>query len=216
MLPLAPDIAAGTALGISDVLAKSFSPPVVTRSLMPSSPERCWRPRLRPNLASLRQAHAARARDRVIGVLFTGLIDCLFEGDIEAIDVSTAVLSCMVDGNPLLTGLGASLLGLSMLRWKASLCAMLAFFGLALMLRRRYSPPGLLASRLRISARRPPDRDSPATRAYLIGFHVWRTNVVFDEISSTGLLLLFRSHPGLESAGSDHRLGLSGHCQPRG
>ncbi len=50
-----------------------------------------------------------------IGIIFTGLIFCLFKA-IEAIDVPTAILSYFT--YPLLTGLAASLLGLEPLRWQ--------------------------------------------------------------------------------------------------
>jgi probable blue pigment (indigoidine) exporter len=66
-----------------------------------------------------------------IGIMFTGLIYCLFKA-IDAIDVPTAVLSYFT--YPLLTGIGASLLGLEPLRWKGVLCALAAFFGLALII----------------------------------------------------------------------------------
>jgi drug/metabolite transporter (DMT)-like permease len=134
MLPLAPGIAAGTALGISDVLVKivlATGSDVLTmlsfRSVVGLAFVATW----------LRYGKKPSADVRVrwismgIGIMFAGLIFCLFKA-IEAIDVPTAVLSYFT--YPLLTGLTASLAGLEPLRWKGVLCALAAFFGLAIMI----------------------------------------------------------------------------------
>jgi len=134
MLPLAPGIAAGISLGISDVLAKiifAAGTDVLTmlsfRSIIGLAFVASW--------LSFGPKVSADTRMRwvslAIGVLFTGLIFCLFKA-IEAIDVPTAVLSYFT--YPLLTGLTASLAGLEPLRWKGLLCAIVAFCGLAIMI----------------------------------------------------------------------------------
>ena len=66
-----------------------------------------------------------------VGVLFAGLIFCLFKA-IEAIDVPTAILTYFA--YPLLTGLVASATGLERLRWQGAACAVAAFCGLAIMI----------------------------------------------------------------------------------
>jgi drug/metabolite transporter (DMT)-like permease len=66
-----------------------------------------------------------------IGVLFAGVIFCLFKA-IEMIDVPTAVLTYFA--YPLLTGLLASASGLEPLRWRGGICAVAAFVGLAVMI----------------------------------------------------------------------------------
>ena len=130
----APAVAAAIALGISDVLAKlilAAQGGVLTtlafRSVVGLAFVTTWlyvgrRPR-------------ADARVRFIsfgtGILFAGLIFCLFKA-IEAIDVPTAVLTYF--SYPLLTGLSAAAAGLDRLRWQGLVCALAAFFGLAVMI----------------------------------------------------------------------------------
>ena len=128
---LAPGIAAGTALGVSDVLAKivlGAGVDVVSmlsfRSLVGLAFVATWfrfggRPAAVPGV---------RVVSLIIGVIFAGLIFCLFKA-IESIDVPTAVLSYFT--HPLLTGITASLFGLEPLRWKGVFCAVVAFCGLA-------------------------------------------------------------------------------------
>ena len=67
----------------------------------------------------------------VNGLLFGGVIACLFMA-FQAIDVPTAILAYFI--YPLLTGLTASLMGLEPVRWRGILCALVAFFGLAVMI----------------------------------------------------------------------------------
>jgi probable blue pigment (indigoidine) exporter len=134
MLPLAPGIAAGAALGITDVLAKivlATGCDVLTllsfRSVVGLAFVASW--------LHFGPKPSADARVRWIsmgiGIMFTGLIFCLFKA-IDAIDVPTAILSYFT--YPLLTGITASVFGLEPLRWKGVLCALTAFFGLALMI----------------------------------------------------------------------------------
>jgi drug/metabolite transporter (DMT)-like permease len=66
-----------------------------------------------------------------IGIILAGVVYCLFKA-IDAIDVPTAILSYFI--YPLLTGLVASAVGLERLRWRGVLCAIVAFFGLAVMI----------------------------------------------------------------------------------
>ena len=115
MFQLAPGIAAGTALGISDVLAKivlATGCDVLTmlsfRSMVGLAFVATW---LRFGAKPYADARV-RTISLGIGVLFTGLIFCLFKA-IEAIDVPTAVLAYFT--YPLLTGLGASFAGIERL-----------------------------------------------------------------------------------------------------
>jgi probable blue pigment (indigoidine) exporter len=134
LLPLTPAIAAGTALGISDVLAKlilATGCDVLTmlsfRSVVGLAFVATW----------LRFGPKPKADARVrwismgVGIIFTGLIFCLFKA-IEAIDVPTAILSYFT--YPLLTGLIAALLGLETVSWRGVLCAVAAFCGLGIMI----------------------------------------------------------------------------------
>ena len=131
---LGPGIAAGTALGLADVLAKiilAAGCDVLTmlslRSLVGLAFMATW--------MRVGQKPKADARLRsislVIGIIFAGLIFCLFKA-IAIIDVSTAVLTYFT--YPLLTAFTASLAGLDRLRWQGVLCAAVAFFGLAIMI----------------------------------------------------------------------------------
>ncbi len=131
---LAPGIAAGTALGFADVLAKivfSAGCDVLTmlslRSLVGLVFMATWlrigpKPKADARMRSISLA---------IGIIFAGLIFCLFKA-IAMIDVPTAVLSYFT--YPLLTGFTASLAGLDRMRWQGVLCAAAAFFGLAVMI----------------------------------------------------------------------------------
>ena len=188
MFPLAPGIAAGTALGISDVLAKivlATGCDVLTmlsfRSVVGLAFVATW---LRFGVKPYADARV-RAIAMGIGVLFTGLIYCLFKA-IEAIDVPTAVLSYFT--YPLLTGLGASLLGFETLRWKGFLCALLAFFGLALMIGAH--PAGLVFAGVAFAIGAACCRTAIllVTRAYLIGADA-RLTTWYSMISSTAMFV---------------------------
>jgi drug/metabolite transporter (DMT)-like permease len=131
---LLPGIAAGTALGFADVLAKivfAAGCDVLTmlslRSLVGLVFMATW--------LRIGQKPKADARTRsislTIGIIFAGLIFCLFKA-IAMIDVPTAVLSYFT--YPLLTGFTASLAGLDRMRWPGVLCAAVAFCGLAVMI----------------------------------------------------------------------------------
>ena len=107
---LAPGVAAGTALGVSDVLAKivlAGGVDVVSmlsfRSLVGLAFVATWfrfggRPSVGPGV---------RIVSMIVGIIFAGLIFFLFKA-IETIDVPTAILSYFT--YPLLTGLAAALL----------------------------------------------------------------------------------------------------------
>jgi drug/metabolite transporter (DMT)-like permease len=133
-VPSAPGIAAAMALGLSDVLAKlvlAADCDVLTmlsfRSVVGLAIIAIW---LR--IGSKPKADArARWIAMGVGIIFAGLVFCLFKS-IEAIDVPTAILSYFV--YPLLTGLIGSLVGLEQLRWRGLVCAVAAFFGLAVMI----------------------------------------------------------------------------------
>ena len=188
MFPLAPGIAAGTALGISDVLAKivlATGCDVLTmlsfRSLIGLAFVASW---LRFGAKPYADARV-RTISLVIGVMFTGLIYCLFKA-IAAIDVPTAVLSYFT--YPLLTGLGASLIGLEPLRWKGFLCALLAFFGLALMIGAH--PAGLVFAGVAYAIGAACCRTGIllVTRAYLVGADP-RLTTWYSMISSTAIFV---------------------------
>ena len=134
LLPLFPGIAAGLALGVSDVLSKivlrdggDVLSMLSFRSVVGLIFVATW----------LRFGKRPTATPRVrwismgIGIMFAGLIYCLFKA-IEAVDVSTAILSYFT--YPVLTGVAASLLRIEPLRWKGALCAIAAFLGLAIMI----------------------------------------------------------------------------------
>jgi probable blue pigment (indigoidine) exporter len=139
IFPSAPGITAAIALGVSDVLAKVIIAArcdVLTmlsfRSIVGLAFMAAW----------LCVGPKPRADARVrwislgVGVLFAGLIFCLFKA-IEAIDVPTAILTYFA--YPLLTGLVASATGLERLRWQGAACAVAAFCGLAIMIGARSS-----------------------------------------------------------------------------
>jgi len=132
--PSAPGVAAGIALGVSDVLAKiilAAGCDVLTtlsfRSVVGLIFLGTW----------LRLGRRPRTDWRVrwislgVGLLFAALIFCLFRA-IAAIDVPTAILTYFA--YPLLTGLAASATGLEPLRWRGAACALAAFVGLAVMI----------------------------------------------------------------------------------
>ncbi|HXX03014.1 MAG TPA: EamA family transporter, partial [Xanthobacteraceae bacterium] len=129
-----PGIAAAIALGVSDVLAKVIIVArcdVLTmlsfRSVVGLAFMTAWL-RLGPKpFVNTRIRWVSLA----VGVLFAGLIFCLFKA-IEANDVPTAVLTYFV--YPLLTGLAAAATGLERLRWQGAACALAAFSGLAVMI----------------------------------------------------------------------------------
>jgi drug/metabolite transporter (DMT)-like permease len=190
MLPLAPGIAAGIALGISDVLAKivfasgSDVPTFLSfRSVVGLAFVATW----------LRFGSKPSANARVrwismgVGILFTGLIYCLFKA-IEAIDVPTAVLSYFT--YPLLTGLTASLAGFEPLRWKGVVCALAAFFGLAIMIGAH--PAGLAFAGVAYAVGAACCRTGVLliTRAYLVDADA-RLTTWYSMLSSTALFLAF-------------------------
>ena len=188
MFPLAPGIAAGISLGISDVLAKlifAAGTDVLTmlsfRSVVGLAFVASWL-RFGPKASA-----DARVRlvSLVVGVLFTGLIFGLFKA-IEAIDVPTAVLSYFT--YPLLTGLAASLAGLEPLRWKGVLCALAAFFGLAVMIGAH--PAGLAFAGVGYALGAACCRTGVllVTRAYLVGADA-RMTTWYSMISSTAIFV---------------------------
>jgi probable blue pigment (indigoidine) exporter len=133
-LPVAPGLTAAIALGISDVLAKiiigarcdvltmlsirSVVGLIFISAWLRSGP-------LPPTSARIRWISLG------VGVLFAGLIYCLFQA-IAANDVPTAVLTYFT--YPLLTGLAAWASGLERLHWSGTVCALTAFLGLAIMI----------------------------------------------------------------------------------
>jgi len=85
--------------------------------------------------------HTPRQRNisLAIGVLFAGVVFGLFKS-IELAQVPVAILSYFV--YPLLTGIAGTLLGIDKLTWRGAIAAVIAFFGLALIVG---AQPGALA-----------------------------------------------------------------------
>jgi drug/metabolite transporter (DMT)-like permease len=185
---LAPGIAAGTALGISDVLAKlvlAVGCDVLTmlsfRSVVGLAFVATWL-RIGPKPSA-----DARVRwiSMGVGVMFTGLIYCLFKS-IQAIDVPTAILSYFV--YPLLTGIAGSLTGLDRLRWQGVLCAVVAFCGLAVMIGAH--PAGLVFAGVAYAFGAACCRTCVllATRAFLVGADA-RLTTWYSMVSSTAIFV---------------------------
>ncbi len=165
----APGLAAAIALGVSDVLAKIIIASrcdVLTmlsfRSVVGLAFMSVW---LR---AGPKAAADARVRwiSIAIGLLFAGLIFCLFKA-IEFNDVPTAVLTYFV--YPLLTGLVASATGLERLHWQGVVCALVAFLGLGIMIGAHPAGLSLIGVAYAIGAACCRTGVLIATRAFLVG-----------------------------------------------
>jgi probable blue pigment (indigoidine) exporter len=185
---LAPGIAAGTSLGISDVLAKIVlvgGVDVVSmlsfRSLVGLAFVATWFRFGRRPTANVQ----VRVISMVVGIIFAGLIFCLFKA-IEAIDVPTAILSYFT--YPLLTGLTAASAGLEPSRWKGMLCAIVAFCGLALLIEAH--PAGFAAVGVAYAIGAAACRTAVllVTRAYLVGADA-RLTTWYSMLSSTVIFL---------------------------
>ena len=189
LLPLAPGIAAGLALGISDVLSKivlatgaHVLPMLSFRSVIGLVFVATW----------LRFGKKPSATARVrwismgVGVMFTGLIYCLFKA-IEAVDVSTAVLSYFT--YPVLTGIAASALRIERLRWQGALCAIAAFVGLAIMIGAHPAGLALAGVAYGIAAGCWRVGVLLTTRVYLVDADA-RLTTWYSMISSTALFLI--------------------------
>ena len=162
-------MAAAIALGVSDVLAKIIIASrcdVLTmlsfRSVVGLAFMSVW---LR---AGPKAAADARVRwiSIAIGLLFAGLIFCLFKA-IEFNDVPTAVLTYFV--YPLLTGLVASATGLERLHWQGVVCALVAFLGLGIMIGAHPAGLSLIGVAYAIGAACCRTGVLIATRAFLVG-----------------------------------------------
>jgi drug/metabolite transporter (DMT)-like permease len=165
----APGLAAAIALGVSDVLAKVIIASrcdVLTmlsfRSVVGLAFMSVW----------LRVGPKAAADARVrwisigIGLLFAGLIFCLFKA-IEFNDVPTAVLTYFV--YPLLTGLVASATRLERLHWRGVVCALVALLGLGIMIGAHPAGLSLIGVAYAIGAACCRTGVLVATRAFLVG-----------------------------------------------
>jgi probable blue pigment (indigoidine) exporter len=186
--PLGPGVAAATALGISDVLAKvvlASGCDVLTmlsfRGVAGLIFMALWLRFGAKAFADARQRWIALG----IGIILAGVVYCLFKA-IEAIDVPTAILSYFI--YPLLTGLIASLLGLERLRWQGVLCALVAFFGLAVMIGAH--PAGLAFAGVAFALGGAVCRTAILllTRAYLAGADA-RLSTLYSLVSSTALFV---------------------------
>lgn len=188
IFPLAPGVAAGTALGVSDVLAKlvlATGCDVLTmlsfRSVVGLAFVASWLRFGRKPSADARVRWVSMA----IGIMFAGLIYCLFKA-IAAIDVPTAILSYFT--YPLLTGLTASLAGLDLLRWKGVLCAVAAFCGLAIMIGAHPAGLAFIGVAYALGAACCRTAVLLATRAYLVGADA-RLTTWYSMISSTAVFV---------------------------
>jgi drug/metabolite transporter (DMT)-like permease len=186
---LAPGIAAGTSLGISDVLAKivlAGGVDVVSmlsfRSLVGLAFVASWFRFGRRPTANLQ----VRLVSTIVGIIFAGLIFCLFKA-IETIDVPTAILSYFT--YPLLTGLTAAVAGLEPLRWKGMLCAIVAFCGLALLIEAH--PAGSVVAGVAYAIGAAGCRTTVllVTRAYLVGADA-RLTTWYSMLASTVIFLM--------------------------
>jgi probable blue pigment (indigoidine) exporter len=180
----APGVAAGTALGISDVLAKivlAGGVDVVSmlsfRSLVGLAFVASWF-RFGRRAAATSEV---RVISMIIGIIFAGLIFCLFKA-IETIDVPTAILSYFT--YPLLTGLTAALAGIEPLRFKGMLCALIAFCGLALLIDAHPAGFAIAGVIYAIGAAACRTAVLLVTRAYLVGADA-RLTTWYSMLSST-------------------------------
>jgi probable blue pigment (indigoidine) exporter len=189
---LIPGIAAGTSLGFADVLAKivlAAGCDVLTmlslRSLVGLVFMATW----------LRIGAKPKADARVrsislgIGIIFAGLIYCLFKA-IAIIDVPTAVLTYFT--YPLLTALTASLAGFDRLRWQGVLCAVAAFFGLAVMIGAHPAGLAFIGIAYALGAACCRTVMLLVTRAYLVGADA-RVVTWYSLISSTLIFIVASS-----------------------
>jgi probable blue pigment (indigoidine) exporter len=186
---LAPGIAAGSLLGISDVLAKivlAGGVDVVSmlsfRSLVGLAFVATWFRFGRRPTANVQ----VRVISMIVGIVFAGLIFCLFKA-IESIDVSTAILSYFT--YPLLTGLTAAFAGLEPLRWKGMLCAIVAFCGLALLIEAHPAGFAVVGVAYAIGAAACRTAVLLVTRAYLVGADA-RLTTWYSMLSSTVIFLV--------------------------
>ena len=186
---LAPGIAAGTSLGISDVLAKivlAGGVDVVSmlsfRSLVGLAFVATWFRFGRRPTANVQ----VRVISMIVGIIFAGLIFCLFKA-IERIDVPTAILSYFT--YPLLTGLTAAFAGLEPLRWKGMLCAIVAFCGLALLIQAHPAGFAVVGVAYAIGAAVCRTAVLLVTRAYLVGANA-RLTTWYSMLSSTLIFLV--------------------------
>ena len=186
---LAPGIAAGTSLGISDVLAKFILTGKVDvvsmlsfRSLVGFAFVASWFRFERRPTANVQ----VRVVSTVVGIIFAALIFCLFKA-IETIDVPTAILSYFT--YPLLTGLTAAAAGLEPLRWKGMLCAIVAFCGLALLIEARPARSAVVGVAYAIGAAGCRTAVLLVTRAYLVGADA-RLTTWYSMLASTAIFLV--------------------------
>jgi probable blue pigment (indigoidine) exporter len=186
---LAPGIAAGTLLGISDVLAKivlAGGVDVVSmlsfRSLVGLAFVATWFRFGRRPTANVQ----VRVISMIVGIIFAGLIFCLFKA-IERIDVPTAILSYFT--YPLLTGLAAAFAGLEPLRRKGVLCAIVAFCGLALLIEAHPAGFAVVGVAYAIGAAACRTAVLLVTRACLVGADA-RLTTWYSMLSSTLIFLV--------------------------
>jgi drug/metabolite transporter (DMT)-like permease len=186
---LGPGVLAAAMLCASDVLAKivlASGCDVLTmlsvRSLAGVAMMFVWlRIGAKPDAASAR----VRWISMGVGVLFTGLIFCLFKA-IEAIDVPTAILSYFA--YPLITGLAAAATGLEIFGWRGATCALVAFCGLGIMIGAHPAGLALIGVAYALGAALCRTGVLLVTRAYLRGADA-RLTTWYSVIASTVLFV---------------------------
>ena len=187
---LGPGVLAAATLGASDVLAKivlASGCDVLTmlsvRSVAGLAMMFVW---LRIGAKPVAVSSRVRWISMGVGVLFTGLIFCLFKA-IEAIDVPTAILSYFA--YPLITGLAGAATGLEILGWRGTICALAAFVGLGIMIGAH--PAGLALSGVAYALGAALCRTGVllVTRAYLRGADA-RLTTWYSVIASTILFVI--------------------------
>ena len=122
-----------------------------------------------------------------IGVLFAGVVFGLFKS-IELAHVSVAVLSYFV--YPLFTGIAGALLGLDRLTWRGMTAALVAFFGLALIVGAQPGPMALAGIGFAVGAALCRTTTLLMTRAWLQGADA-RLITWYSILSSTAVFALF-------------------------
>jgi probable blue pigment (indigoidine) exporter len=185
IVPSAPGLTAAISFGVSDVLAKilvAAGCDVLTmlsfRSVVGLGFVATWLyvgSKPRPTDARVRWISYG------VGVLFAGVIFCLFEA-IATIDVPTAVLTYFA--YPLLTGIIASATGLERLHWQGAACAVAAFVGLAVMIGAHPAGLALVGVAYGLGAALCRTGVLIVTRAYLVGADA-RLTTWYSVISST-------------------------------
>ncbi len=185
----APGVATAGAFALSDVLIKvilgvgcDVLTMLLLRSIVGLAVMAAW---LQVGAKSIADARIRRI-SLISGVLFAGSTFCLFKA-IEVIDVPTAVLSYFV--YPLFTGLAASAVGLDQFRWRGVAFAIVALFGLAVMVGAHPGDFAFMGLVYAIGAACFRTAMLITTRAFLVGADA-RITTWYSQISCTAVFLI--------------------------